>query len=558
MHQEVLQFMPPSIRSAITSELYGDSLSKVACFNPKSLREARELQMGISLLLEPVAFPPNEMLYICGDDARCMYILQKGILQSIYLDRTDSFRVLVHGSVIGFEALECTSKRRESIKSLSFATCAKLDTDDMYTMLEKRPELFKESRLIILTAALRSSLYACMRELGRAVMALQKANGQQRMTKDEMDERKAFFMAKARLLDQQQQLKRKGVNNDSAMTRLKRRGSAAVSSIGAFSMAGSGTSLAEVAAVQDTLKRMTHRGLAHYDIRARYGFSMEEARGYFAPGTFSGYSEEDQARKEGLAARKVVSQSNGGIGGGIGELGGIGEEPGDSAEEKDAEEEDAFESLPPVKKPVLRSRPSLLAEDMAASIMAASGGGSSAEDGGSSAEDGGSGSGSDQRGVEFERQGFGGGWGDQLENRGAVQIHKGTIMLKNTQMQSKAGNTPDAKARQRRMDQKMLQNSHSLPAEGGQAAVGGMATSERRTTMDRLATINGQRSGVSSSPSASASSEGNKVDNTMSQGLSAGEMSSLFMQVQMMEETQRQMMSNQEKIMKALRVFRGT
>jgi CRP-like cAMP-binding protein len=590
MHQEVLQFMPPSIRSAITSELYGESLSKVECFNPKSLREARELQMGISLLLEPVAFPPNEMLYIVGDDAKCMYILQKGILQSIYLDRTDSFRVLVHGSVIGFEALECTSKRRESIKSLSFATCAKLDTDDMYTMLEKRPEAFKESRLIILTAALRSSLYACMRELGRAVMALQKANGQQRMTKEEMAKRKDFFKEKARLLNEQQRFKRMGANNESGMTRLKRRGSAAVSSIGAFSLAGSETSLAEVAAVQDTLKRMTHRGLAHYDIRARYGFSMEEAKGRFETGTFS----QEARRDRDHADRKVVSQSTrvartGGLAGGIGETGGIGGgigggvgggvggglgggndgrigapgskpastesaeadvESGSHAKRESGEESEGFEEKvaeeEDAKKPAFRSMASLSAEDMATSIMGASGGGST-EDGGSSTEKRG--------GVQIHK--------GTIEKRGGVQIHKGTIMFKNTQMQSKAGNSSDAKARQRRMDQKMLQSAHSLPAAGGPAARGG-AASQRRTTMERLATINDQRGGAPSSPSASASAsasapgEGIQVDDTLSQGLSAGDMLSLFMQVQMMEETQRQMLTNQEKIMKALRVHRGT
>ena len=67
--------------------------------------------MNIAQLLDPVAVPPDEILYMVGDDSDCMYIVQRGLLKSIYMHSARSFVILTFGVVFGYESIEACSSR---------------------------------------------------------------------------------------------------------------------------------------------------------------------------------------------------------------------------------------------------------------------------------------------------------------------------------------------------------------------------------------------------------------------------------------------------------------
>jgi potassium voltage-gated channel Eag-related subfamily H protein 7 len=185
-HLRVLDFMAPSLRSKICAELYGEWLKKVPFFNPaRRPREQLELHMNISLLLEPVAFPPDEIAYMVGDDSTCMYIVQRGLLKAVYMHSYSSFRILTVGQVFGAEAIEACSPRRSTVRSLSFVSLARLNAEDLFNMLARKPKALGHSRIMIAQAAARSSLTAHMRKLGRAMIELRVSMGAKRRTAEE-------------------------------------------------------------------------------------------------------------------------------------------------------------------------------------------------------------------------------------------------------------------------------------------------------------------------------------------------------------------------------------
>jgi CRP-like cAMP-binding protein len=218
-HLRVLDFMAPSIRSKICGELYGEWLMKVPFFNPPQRpREQREFHMNISLLLEPVAFPPNEILYMVGDDSTSMFIVQRGLLKSVYMHAYASFRILTVGEVFGAESIEACSPRRATVRSLSFVSLARLSTEDLFSMLARKPKALAASRRLIAQAAARSSLTAHMRKLGRAMLELRVSMGARRRTPEEFLAIKEVTLTK---IDRVRQQRKKEADLEKAMLHAK-------------------------------------------------------------------------------------------------------------------------------------------------------------------------------------------------------------------------------------------------------------------------------------------------------------------------------------------------
>merc|ERR1711865_1105159 len=77
----VLAILPPSLKGDICKEINGDWLDKISFFNAEDARERAEFSMCVSVSLYPVAFPPDESVYVAGDRSHCMFIVTRGLLR---------------------------------------------------------------------------------------------------------------------------------------------------------------------------------------------------------------------------------------------------------------------------------------------------------------------------------------------------------------------------------------------------------------------------------------------------------------------------------------------
>jgi CRP-like cAMP-binding protein len=199
-HIQVLEYMAPSLRAEIASQIHGKWIHTVPFLNPSEQRERSELMKNICTNLTPEAFPPDETLYIVGEVCSEMYIVQRGLLASL---APGDLKMLNFGTFFGAEALShfLTSrpaKRTSTVKTLSYVNVEKFNAHDLLEIVTSKPATFRETFLMIRKAAVKHLMFEMVRKLGHMVVAMLKVTNKRR-TKIQLAHQKELYEAKAKL-----------------------------------------------------------------------------------------------------------------------------------------------------------------------------------------------------------------------------------------------------------------------------------------------------------------------------------------------------------------------
>jgi len=189
-HVQVLELMPKSLRGDICLHTNGPQLSRMKFFNASDERENREFCMAVSCVLEPVAFPPNETIYVIGDRATCLYIITRGLVKHM---KQFQFRILIPEDHFGEEMVVEDYNRHATARTLSYAECSQLFRDSLFEILDARPKLFKDTRHKIRREAIRLQLHHHITTIGYLVKAVKRQEGLQPLTQEDVLEHKRRY-----------------------------------------------------------------------------------------------------------------------------------------------------------------------------------------------------------------------------------------------------------------------------------------------------------------------------------------------------------------------------
>lgn len=176
----VLAILPPSLKGDICSAINGDWSDNISFFNAANSRERAEFSMCVSVVLYPVAFPPDESVYVAGDRSHCMYIVLRGLLRDA---SNFSFTILRTGDYFGVDMVVEGGHRTSTVRTMTYSECSVFDRDHLFSILDERPAFFHQTRELVKKEATKIVIRKKWLRIGQVIIAIKKAEGIPRMTK---------------------------------------------------------------------------------------------------------------------------------------------------------------------------------------------------------------------------------------------------------------------------------------------------------------------------------------------------------------------------------------
>ena len=134
---DILQTLPPSLRTEIDLHLKGDFLENVPLFKGASDAFIRE----VALEMRSVVFMPGDYIIRAGDRDRDMFFICRGRVEVRSPDGHTRYSTLDEGDFFGEIALVLEQPRSASVRALDYCDLYRLDRDMFECVLDDYPDI---------------------------------------------------------------------------------------------------------------------------------------------------------------------------------------------------------------------------------------------------------------------------------------------------------------------------------------------------------------------------------------------------------------------------------
>lgn len=155
-YHQILEGMSPTLRGQVADHLHSQWIQKIPFFNAPSAEERYRFMIAVAVKLFPAVFAPNEKIFVVGDMADCMYIVQKGLVAG-------QGHIYSKGRFFGEDMILQSSRRRYEIRALTYIDLYVLSEADLYEILSKGT--FKQTQRLIRKAAIRIAFKNKIKEI---------------------------------------------------------------------------------------------------------------------------------------------------------------------------------------------------------------------------------------------------------------------------------------------------------------------------------------------------------------------------------------------------------
>jgi CRP-like cAMP-binding protein len=154
------------MQKGLAMRVHSQRISSISVFNCSDRDERERFLAGLAISLDTAVFPPQEVIFACGDVAELIYFIHKGIVSA-----GSACNVYKSGDHIGLDALLPENRRETAARALTFVLSYSLSQVALYDVLDngdfpKTASLLRRHRAKL---ALKQKL--------RQVVALAKATG---------------------------------------------------------------------------------------------------------------------------------------------------------------------------------------------------------------------------------------------------------------------------------------------------------------------------------------------------------------------------------------------
>ena len=163
---DLLALLSPAMQKELAMRTHAQRMASIEMFNAADATERARFLADIAVALESSVFPPQEVIFACGDVAEFMYFIHKGVVSC-----GSSCTVYKSGDHIGLDALLPDNRRETAARTLTFVVSYMLSQEHLYSVLENGDFPQTESKIRRYRAKL--ALKRKMKE----IVALAKAAG---------------------------------------------------------------------------------------------------------------------------------------------------------------------------------------------------------------------------------------------------------------------------------------------------------------------------------------------------------------------------------------------
>lgn len=212
----VLPSLAPSLRAEAAVFTQSEWSNKIPFFCASNEDEKKQFVMQLTMKLEYNAYPPQEILYHAGEDARQMFIIVNGLVRK-------GSSINRKGDFFGEEMLMRNAVRTEGASTVTYADLSALPLAALMSVLQGGKRVFTETRKLVRAEQIRLTLRKVVREIGKAAIVMHKHHNKRykRMSENELLAYQAYLAQKALEYDSQRDSKELATQRAKNMARLQ-------------------------------------------------------------------------------------------------------------------------------------------------------------------------------------------------------------------------------------------------------------------------------------------------------------------------------------------------